>query len=160
MIDVSPQMAIVLKVCVVVSTLSEAGKKKKHFFHFVVSDSLQPHGLQQAKLLCPPLSPRACSNSCPLSRWCHPTISSSVTPFSSCLQTFPPSGSFPMSQLFTSGVQNVGVSGLASVLPMNIQDWFPLGWTGWISLQSKGILRVFFNTTGQKHQFFGTQLSL
>ena len=98
-------------------------------------------------------------NSCPLSRWCHPTISSSVVPFSACPQSFPASGSFQMSQLFTSGGQNIGVSDSTSVLPMNTQDWFPLGWTGWISLQSKGLSRVFFNTTVQKHQFFGTQLS-
>ena len=99
-------------------------------------------------------------NSCPLSRWCHPTISSSVVPFSSCLQSFPASGSFQMSQLFASGGQSIGVSASASVLPMNIQDWFPLGWTGWISFQSKGLSRVFSNTTVQKHQFFSAQLSL
>ena len=100
------------------------------------------------------------SNSCSSSQWCHPTISSSVIPFSSCLQSFPASGSFPMSQLFTSGGQSIGVSAIASVLPVNIQDWFPLGWTGWISLQSKGLSRVFSNTTVQKHQFFDAQLSL
>ena len=99
-------------------------------------------------------------NSCSLSWWCHPTISSSVVPFSSLLQSFPASGSFPMSQFFTSSGQSIGVSASASVLPMNIQDWFPLGWTGWISLQSKGLSRVFSNITVQKHQFFGTQLSL
>ena len=99
-----------------------------------------------------------CSNSCPLSQWSHPIISSSVIPFSSCLQSFPASGSFPMSQFFTSGGQSIGVSASASVLPMNIQDWFPLGWTGWISLQSKGLSRVFSNTTVQKHQFFGASL--
>ena len=103
---------------------------------------------------------RTCSNSCPSSQGCHPTISSSVIPFSSCLQSFPASGSFPMSQFFTSGGQSIGVSVSASVPPMNIQDWFPLGWIGWISLQSKGLSRVFSNTTVQKHQFFGTQLSL
>ena len=103
---------------------------------------------------------RLYSNSCPASRWCHPTISSSVVPFSSCLQSFPASGSFQMSQIFTSGGQSIGVSASTSVLPMNIQDWSPLGWTGWISLLSKGLSRVFSNTTGQKHQFFGTQLSL
>ena len=102
---------------------------------------------------------RACSNSCPLSRWCHPTISFSIIPFS-CLQSFPASGPFQMSQFFTSGGQSIGVSASASVLPMNIQDSFPLGWTGWISLQSKGLSRVFSNTTIQQHQFFGTQLSL
>ena len=108
---------------------------------------------------CPSPTPRACSNSCPLSRWCHPTISSSVIPFSSCLQYFPASGSFPMNQFFASGGQSIGVSALASVLPTNIQDWFPLGWTVGISLRSKGLLRVFSNTIVQKHQFFGTQLS-
>ena len=103
---------------------------------------------------------QSCSNSCPLSQWCYPTISSSAALFSFCLQSFPASGSFPMSWLFTSGGQSIGVSALASVLPMNIQDWFPLGGTGWISLQSKGLSRVFSNTTVQKHQFFGTQPSL
>ena len=101
-----------------------------------------------------------CSNACPSSQGCHPTVSSSVIPFSSRLQSFPASGSFPMSQFFTSGGQSIGVSVSASVPPMNIQDWFPLGWTGWISLQSKGLSRVFSNTTVKKHQFFGTQLSL
>ena len=122
-------------------------------------DSLWPHGLQHARLPCPLLSPRICSISCSLSGWCHPAISSSVIPFSSRLQYFPASGSIPMSQLFASGGQSTGVSSSALVLPMNIQDWFPLGWTGWISLQSKGLLRVFSNTTVQKHQFFGAQLS-
>ena len=117
-----------------------------------VSDSLQPHGLQHARPPCPSPTPGACSNSCPSSRWCHPTNSSSVVPFSSRLQSFPASGSFPMSQFFTSDSQSVGVSSSASVLPMNIQDWFPLGLTGWISLQSKGLSRVFSNTTVQKHQ--------
>ena len=107
------------------------------FSHSVMSDSLQPHGLQHTRLPCPSPTPRACSNSCPLSRWCHPTISSSVVPFSSHLQSFPASGYFPMSQFFTSGSQSIGVSVSASVLPKNIQDWFPLGWTDWISLQSK-----------------------
>ena len=111
-----------------------------------------------ARQACPSPTPRACSDSCPSSRWCHPTILSSVVPFSSCLQCFPASGSFPMSQFFASGGQSIGVS--ASALPMNILDWFPLGWTGWISLQSKRLSRVFSNTTVQKHQFFGTQLSL
>ena len=100
------------------------------------------------------------SDSCPLSRWCNLTISSSVIPFSSCPQSFPASGSFPMSQFFRSGGQSIGVSASTSVLPMNTQDWFPLGWTGWISLQSKGLSKVFSNNTVQKHQFFGTQLSL
>ena len=123
----------------------------------VVSDSLWPHGLQHTRLSCPLLPPGVCSNSCLLSRWCHPTISSSVIPFSSCLQSFPASGSFPMSQLFASGGQSIGASASAPVLPMNIQDWFPLGWTGCISLQSKGLSRVFSNTTVQKHQFFSAQ---
>ena len=119
--------------------------------------TLWPHGLQHARLPCPSPIPGAYSNSCPLSRWCHPTISSSVIPFS-CLQSFPASGSFPMNQFFASGGQIIGVSASASVLPMNIQDWSPLGWTGWISLLSKELSRV-FNTTVQKHQFLGTQLS-
>ena len=118
---------------------------------------LQPHGLQHTRFLCPSPTPGACSNSRPSSQWCHPTISSSVVPFSSCLQSCPASGSFPMSQFFASGGQSVGTS--ASVLPMNIQDWFPLGLTGLISLQSKGLLSVFSNTTVRKHQF-GTQTSL
>ena len=116
-----------------------------------MSNSLWPHGLQNARLPCPSPSPGACSNSCLLNWWCHPTISSSVIPFSSCLHSFPASGSFQMSQFFTSRGQSIGVSASASVLPMNIQDWFPLGLTGWISLQSKGLSRVFSNTTGQKH---------
>ena len=125
-----------------------------------MSDSLQPHGLQHTRLPCPLPTPGACSNSCPLSQWCHPTISSSVIPFSSHLHSFPASGSFQMSQFFASGGQSTGVSALASVLAMNIQDWFPLGWTGWISLQSKEFSRVFSKPTAQKHQFFGAQLSL
>ena len=123
-----------------------------------MSNSLQSHRLQHARLPCPSLSPGVCSNSCPLSQWCHPTISSSVAPFSSCLQSFPASGSFPVSQLFTSGGQSIGAS--ASVLPMNIQDWFPLGLTGLISLQFKGLSRLFCSTTVQKRQFFGAQPSL
>ena len=126
----------------------------------VVSDSLWPHGFQHARLPCPSPTPRAYPNSCPSRWWCHPTISSSVGPFFSHLQYFPASGSFPMSRFFASGSQSTGVSASASVLPMNIQDWFPLGFTGWISLQSKGVSRVFSNTTVQKHQFFGAQLSL
>ena len=125
------------------------------FSRSVVSDSLQPHGLQHATLPCASQTPGAYSNSCPLSRWFHPTISSSVVPFSSCLQYFPTSGSFQMSQFFPSDVQSIGVSASASLLPMNIQDWFPLGWIGCISLQSKGLSRVFSNTTVPKHQFFG-----
>ena len=128
------------------------------FSRSAVSNSLRPHGWQHARLPCPSPTPRAYSNSCPLSRWCHPTISSSVVPFSSCLQSFPASGSFQMSQFFASGGQSIGGSASASVLPKNIQDWFPLGSTGWISLQAKGLSRVFSNTTVQKHQFFGAQL--
>ena len=130
------------------------------FSDSVMSDSLWPHGLQHVRLPCPSPTPRAYSNSCPSSQWCYPTISSTVVSFSSCLQSFSASGSFLMSQLFMSGGQSIGVSASASVLPMNIQEWFTLGWTGWISLQSKGLSRVFSNTTVQKHQFFGTQLSL
>ena len=122
----------------------------------VVSDSLQPHGTQHARPPYPSPTPGVYPNPCPLSRWSHPTISS----FSSCPQSFPASGSFPMSQLFTLGGQNIGVSASTSVLPMNTQDWLPLGWTGWISLQSKGLSRVFSNTTIQEHHFFSTQLSL
>ena len=130
------------------------------FIHSVVSDSLQPLGPQHARLPCPPPTPRACSNSCASSRWFHPTISSSVAPFSSCPQSFPASGSFPMSQFFPSGGQTIGASALASVLPVNIQDWFPLGLTSLISLLSKGLSRVFSSTTIWKHQFFGAQPSL
>ena len=119
--------------------------------------SLWPHESQHARPPFLPPTPGVYSNSCPLSWWCHPNISSSVVPFSSRPQSLP--GSFPMSQLFTWGGQSIGISASASVLPMNIQDWSPLGWTGWISLQSKGISRVFSNTTVQKHQFFGAQLS-
>jgi len=123
-----------------------------------MSDSLWPQGLQYSRLACPSWTPGAYSNSCPLSQWCHPTTS--VVRLSSCLQYFPASGSFLMSWLFVSGGQNIGVSALASVIPVNIQDWFPLGWTGWISLQSKGLSRVFSNSTVQKHQFHGAQLAL
>ena len=126
------------------------------FSHSVVSDSLKPHEPQHARPPCPSPPPRACSNSCPLSRWCHST---SVVPFSFCPQSLPASGSFPMSQLFTSGGQSIRVSASTSVLPMNTQDWSPLRWTCWIFLQSKGLSRVFSNTTVQKHQFFGAQLS-
>ena len=129
------------------------------FSRSVVSDSLWPHELQHARLPCPSPTPRVHSNSCPWSRWCHPAISHSVVPFSSCLQSLPASESFPMSQLFAWGSQSTGVSALASFLPKNTQGWSPLGWTGWISLQSKGLSRVFSNTTVQKHQFFGAQLS-
>ena len=129
------------------------------FSHSVVSDSLQPHEPQHARPPSPSPTPGVHPNPCPLSQWCHPTILSSVVSFSSCPQSFPASGSFQMSQLFTSCGQSIGVSVSTSVFPMNTQDWSPLGWTGWISLQSKGISRVFSNTTVQKHQFFGTQLS-
>ena len=133
----------------------------KNVFNFSVQSlSLWPHGLQHTRSPCPSPTPGVYSNSFPLSRWCHPTNSSSVVPFSSCLESFPASGSFQMSQVFTSGGQSIGVLASAWVLPMNIQDWFPLGWTGWISLQSKGLSRVFSNTTVQKHRFFGVQLSL
>ena len=120
-----------------------------------MSDSLQPHELQHSRPPCPSPTPRVHSNSRPSSRWCHPAISSSVVPFSSCPQSLPASESFPMSQLFTWGGQSTGVSALASFLPKNTQDWSPLEWTGWISLQSKGLSQVFSNTTVQKHQFFG-----
>ena len=126
----------------------------------VISDSLQPHRLQHTRPPCPSPIPGVYPNSCPSSWWCHTIISSSVVPFSSHLQSFPASGSFQMSQYFPSSGQSTGVSASASVLPMNIQDWFPLGWNGWISLQSKGLPRVFSNTMVQKHQFFSTQLSL
>ena len=121
--------------------------------------TLWPHGVQQASLPCPSLSPGVCSNSCLSSHWWHPTISSSVALFSSCLQYFPASGSFPKSWLFTSGGQSIGDSASASILPINIQDWFPLGWTGLISLQFKGLSGVFSNITVQKHQFFSAQPS-
>ena len=123
-----------------------------------MSDSLRPHGLQHTRPPCPSSAPGVHSNSCPSSWWCHPAISSSVVPFFSCLQSFLASGSFPRSQFFTSGGQSSGVSALASVFPMNVQDWFPLRWTCWIYLLFKGLSRVFSNTTVQKHQFFGAQL--
>ena len=147
-------------------------QKKTHSYHTywnyqtvqfscsVVSDYLRLHELQRARPPWPSPTPRVHPNPCPLCWWCHPTISSSVVPFSSCPQSFPASGSFQMSQLFTSGSQSIGVSALTSVLPINTQDWSPLGWTGWISLQSKRLSRVFSNTTVQKHQFFSAQLSL
>ena len=127
--------------------LSVQSLSSVHFSHSVVSDSLWSHERQHARLPCPSPTPEACSNSCPSSRWCHLTISSFIVPLSSCLQSSPESGSFPVSQFFTSGGQSTGVSTLASVLPMNIKDCFSLGWTGWISLQSKGLPRVFSNTT-------------
>ena len=126
------------------------------FSSSVVSNSLWPHELQHARLPCLSPTPRVHLDSCPLSRWCHPAISSSVVSFSSCPQSFPASGSFQISQLFASGGQSIGVSASTSVLPMNTQDWFPLRWTCWISLQSKGLWRVFSTTTVQKHQFFGS----
>ena len=144
---------------------SEEKKKLLLFSHSFMSGSLPPHGLQNARLSYPSLTPGGCSDSCPSSQWCHPTISSSVIPFSSCLQSFPTSGSFPMGQLFASGGQSIGISALATVLPTNIQDWFPLELTGWISLQSKGLPRVFSNTTVSKAStlqclaFFMVQLS-
>ena len=145
-------------------TLHELGLLHKEyrsvqFSHLAVFNSLRSHGLQHARPPCPSPTPGAYSNSCSSSRWCHPTISSSVVPFSSCLQSFPALGSFQMSQFFTSGGQSIGVSASASVLLMNIQNWLPLGLTGWISLQSRGLSRVFSNTTVQKHQFFSAQLS-
>ena len=127
------------------------------FSHSVVSNSLRPREPQHARPPCPSPTPGVYPNLCPSSRWCHPDISSSVIPFSSCLQSFP--GSFPVSQFFASGSHSIGVSASASVLPMNTQDWSPLGWTGWIFLQSKGLPRVFSSTTVQKHQFFIAQLS-
>ena len=129
----------------------EINTSSVQFSHSVVSDSLQPHEPQHTRPPCPSPTPRAHPNPFPMSRQCHTTISSSVVPFSSCPQSFPASGSFQRSQLFTSGGQSTGVSSSTSVLPMNTQDWFPLGWTGWISLQSKGLSRVFSNTTVQKH---------
>ena len=129
------------------------------FSRSVISDSLQSHELQHARPPCPLPTPGVHPNPCPSSWWCHPAISSSVIPFSSWPQSLPASESFPMNQLFTWGGQSIGVSPLASVLPMNTQDWSPLGWIGWISLQSMGLSKVFSNTTVQKHQFFGSQLS-
>ena len=136
------------------------GNASVQFSRSVVSDSLWPHELQHTRPPCPSPTPGVHSNSRSSNLWYHPTISSSVVPFSSCPQSLPASESFPISQLFTWGGQSTGVSALASVLPMNTQDWSPLGCTGWTSLQSKGLSRVFSNTTVQKHQFFDTQLSL
>ena len=143
-----------------IRVLGRVSKPSVQFSSSVVSDSLRPHGLQHTRPPCPSPTPGVYSNSCPSSRWCHPTISSSVVLFSSCPQSFPASGTFQMSQLFASGGQNIGVSASTSVLPMKTQDWSPLGWTGWISLQSKGLSRVFSDTTVQKHHFFSAQLSL
>ena len=140
--------------------MDEYRKHSVQFHCSVVFDCLQPHESQLSRPPCPSPTPRIQSDSCPSSRWCHPAISSSVVPFSSCPQSIPASGFFQMSQFFPSGSQIIGTSASASVLPMNIQDLFPLGWTGWISLQSKGLSRVFSNTTVQKHQIFSAQLSL
>ena len=140
--------------------MNGSGKVSVQFSRSVMSEHLRPHGLHRARPPCPSPTAGAYSNSCLLNWWCHPTISSSVIPFSSCPQSFPASGSFQISQFFTSGGQSIGVSASASVLPMNIQDWFPLGWTGWIFLLFKGLSRVFSNTTIQKHSaFFIIQLS-
>ena len=148
--------------CLLISwlqSLSSVTFSSVQFSHSVVSDSLRPHGLQHTRPPCPSPTPRVYTNSCPLSRWCHPTISSSVVPFSSHLQSFPASGSFQISQFFTSGGQSIGVSASTSVIPMNTQDWSPLGWTYWISLLSSGLSKVFSNSTIQKHQLFGAQPS-
>ena len=137
----------------------EFEKESVQFSRSLVSDSLRPYESQHARPPCPSQTPGVYPNPCPLSQWCHLAISSSVVPFSSCPQSVPALGSFQMSQLFTWGGQSIGVSASTSALPMNTQDWSPLGWTGLISLQSKGLSRVFSNTTLQKHQFFGSQLS-
>ena len=150
-------------VCYKISISHSVQFSSVQFSRSVGSDSLWPHESQRARPPCPSPTPGVYPNSCALRRWCHPAISSSVIPFSSCPQSLPASGSLPMSQLFTFftwGGQSIGVSALASVLPMNTKDWSSLGWTGWISLQSQGLSRVFSNTTVQKHQFFGAQLSL
>ena len=148
-LDLGGKFIICTSLCVMCAMLS-------HFGHVQLCDPWTVAG----QVFCSPLSPRVCSNSCPLSLWCYLTISSSVVPFSSCPQSFPASGSFKMSQFFASDGQSIGVSASASVLPINIQGWFPLGLTGWISLLSKGLSRVFSNTTVWKHQFFGAQPSL
>ena len=152
-----------LMLCMLHNVCNSRANAPKHnsvqFSHSVVSDSLPPHESQHARPPCPSPTPGVHTNSCASSRWCHPAISSSVIPFSSCPQSLPASESFPMSQLFTWGGQSTGVSALASVLPKKSQGWSPSEWTGWISLQSKGLSGVFSNTTVQKHQFFSTQLS-
>ena len=154
------QIHLYVYICVHTHThICKPHHQSVQFSHSVMSDSLRPHESQNARPPCPSPTPGVYPKSCASSRWCHPTISSSVVPFSSCPQSLPASGSFPMSQLFASGDQSIGVSTSASVLPMNTQDWSPLGWTGWISLQSKGLSRVFSNTTVQQHQFFCAQLS-
>ena len=158
-------IAIIYYLCSVPGQYPQKGPSRKvsfssvKFSHSVISDFLRPHESQHARPPCPSPTPGVYSNSCPLSWWCHPAIPSSVVPFSSCPQSLPASESVPMSQLFTWGGQSIGVLALVSVLPMNTQDWFPLKWTGWISLQSKRLSRVFSNTTVQKHQFFGAQPS-
>ena len=139
--------------------LTQGHTASVQFSRSVMPDSLRPHESQHARPPCPSPTPGIHSNSNPSSQWCHPAISSSVVPFSSCPQSLPALESFPVSQLFAWGGQSTGVSASASLLPKNTQDWSPLEWTGWISLQSKGLSRVFSNTTVQKHQFFGTQLS-
>ena len=146
--------------CTPTEIFSRLESPSAQFSRSVVSDSLGPHELQHTRPPCPSPTPGVHPSPCPLCRWCHPAISFSVISFSSCLQSFLASGSFQMSQLSASGGQSIGVSASTSVLPMNTQDWSPLGWTGWISLHSKGLSRVFSNTTVQKHQFFWTQLSL
>ena len=148
-----------LSICFDFNCVSISFLNSVQFSHSVVSGSLRPHELQYAGPPCPPSTPRVHPNSHPSSRWCHPAISSSVIPFSSCPESLPASESFPMSQLFTWGGQSTGVSALASFVPKNTQDWSPSEWTGWISLQSKGLSRVFSNTTVQKHQFFGAHSS-
>ena len=152
----------VSQVVLVVNNLSAnvGDANSVQFSRWVVSSCLWSHGLQHARPPCLSPTPRVYSNSCPLSQWCHPTMSSSVIPFSCCLQYFPASGSYQMSHFFASGSQNIGASASTTVLSMNIQDWFPLRWTGWISLLSKRLSRVLSNTTAQKHQFFSAQLSL
>ena len=135
---------VIIKMANILFNVFDNQFSSNQFSHSVVSDSLQPHGLQQTRLPCPSPTPGVYSNSCPLTRWCHPTILTSVMPFSFRLQSFPTSGAFQMSQFFSSGGQSIRVSASGSVLPKDIQDWFPLGWTGWISLQSKGLSRVWF----------------
>ena len=156
-------IASIIVALLIVSQILSHSKPSEYcsvqFSHSVMSDSLQPHESQHARPPYPSPTPEVYPNSCPSSWWCYPAISSSVVHFSSCPQSFPASRCFPMSQLFTWGSQNTGVSTSTSVLPMKTQDWSPLGWTCWISLKSKGVSRVFFNTTVQKHQFFGAQLS-
>ena len=150
---------VLQKLAYIESLFLEKIQGSVQFSRSVMSDSLRPHEPQHTRPHCPSPTPGVYPNSCPSSQWWHPAILCSVIPFSSCPQSFPASGSFSMSQLFASGGQSIRVSASTSVPPINTQDWSPLGWTGWTSLQSKGLSRVFFNTTVQKHQFFGTQLS-